>query len=97
MHLFGSIGLIMLFVGGSIEAYLLVLKIFGHDIGTRPLIYVGILLILMGVQFIMTGFLAELQMRTYYSANQSKPYTIRNVYKGGQRDDVSVAQDNKPQ
>lgn len=90
MHLFGSLGLIMLFIGGAIEAYLLVLKISGQDIGTRPLFYVGILLILMAVQFITTGFLAELQMRTYYSANQTKPYTIRNVYVGGQKEGTSV-------
>jgi glycosyltransferase involved in cell wall biosynthesis len=83
MHLFGTLGMGMLTIGGLIEAYLLVEKILGHDIGNRPLFYVGILLLIMAVQFITTGFVAELVMRTYYSAQSQKPYTIRRVFENG--------------
>ncbi|MCD6035900.1 MAG: glycosyl transferase, family 2 [Rickettsiales bacterium] len=85
MHLFGTLGMVMLLSGGMIEAYLLVQKILGHDIADRPLFYVGILLLMMAVQFITTGFVAELVMRTYYSAQNRKPYTIRHVFENGKK------------
>lgn len=83
MHLFGSLGIAMLLVGGGIESYLLILKFMGEDIGTRPLFYVGIMLILMAVQLIMTGFIAELVMRTYYQGSNNLPYHIRRIYQHG--------------
>jgi glycosyltransferase involved in cell wall biosynthesis len=81
MHLFGGLGLSALAIGGLIEFYLLALKILGQDIGGRPLFFVGIVLILAGVQLITTGFLAELLMRTYFSADSTKPYRVANVFK----------------
>lgn len=79
MHLFGSIGVFMGFVGFVIEVYLLFQKIIGNDIGNRPLFYVGILLIILSIQFITTGFIAELLMRTYYGSQNKKPYNIKNI------------------
>jgi dolichol-phosphate mannosyltransferase len=87
MHLFGSMGAFMLMGGFLIETYLLFLKIFGQDIGGRPLFYVGILLIITGVQLITTGFIAELMMRTYYESQGKKPYNVRNTYSGGKVDE----------
>jgi glycosyltransferase involved in cell wall biosynthesis len=86
MHLFGSMGTFMLFAGFLVESYLLLLKIFGHDIGGRPLFYVGILLIITGVQLITTGFIAELMMRTYYESQGKKPYNIKKSFSGGEED-----------
>ncbi len=83
MHLFGTLGMWSLLIGGLIELYLLILKIMGNDIGGRPLFYVGILLILAGIQFITTGFLAELMMRTYFASEGKKPYTILRKFEGG--------------
>jgi len=86
MHFFGSIGGFAFIAGGLIEAYLLLLKIFGEDIGGRPLFYVGILLIITGVQLITTGFIAELMMRTYYESQGKKPYNVKATYSGGKKD-----------
>jgi len=83
MHLFGSIGQISLGLGGILMTYLLVIKIFGADIGNRPLLFISILMIMTGVQFLTTGFIAELLMRTYYAAEKKKPYTIETIYVGG--------------
>lgn len=83
MHLFGGIGVISGAIGGSICLYLLIMKILGYDIGSRPLFFVGILLIAASIQFITTGFIAELLIRTYYSVKDRKPYTIAATYKGG--------------
>lgn len=82
MHLFGSIGIGMFGAGSLIELYLLLEKIGGHDIGQRPLFYVGILLLIMSVQFITAGFLSELMMRTYFESQNKKPYVIAETLRG---------------
>lgn len=79
MHLFGNLGLIMLLVGIVINIYLLILKVLGHDIWGRPLLILGVILLIAGIQFITVGIAAELQMRTYYESQQKKPYRIRRV------------------
>ncbi len=61
MHFFGSIGILFLLLGGGISAHLAYLKIFlGEPLDNRPLLFLGILLILVGVQFFSIGFLGEL-------------------------------------
>lgn len=87
MHLFGTLGLGILALGGLIEAYLLLEKIAGHDIGHRPLFYVGILFIIAGVQLVTTGFIAELLMRTYYGSQNKRPYVIAKRYETGKEID----------
>ncbi len=77
MHLFGTLGVASGALGGLILFYLFVLKLFGESIGTRPLFYVGILLVITAMQLITTGFIAELLMRTYFESQQKKPYNIR--------------------
>jgi len=77
MHLFGTLGLGCMGGGGLIALYLLIEKLVGHDIADRPIFYVGILLILMGAQFITAGFLSELIMRTYFESQNKKPYVIQ--------------------
>ena len=80
MHLFGSLGFGMLLIGGLIDIYMLILKLLGHSIGGRPLLMLGILLTLGGIQLITTGFLAEMIMRTYYESQNKKPYVIKEVF-----------------
>lgn len=80
MHLFGTLGIGSLAIGGAINIYLLILKLFGESIGHRPLLTLGILLVLAGVQLITTGFVAELIMRTYFESQNKKPYTVKEEY-----------------
>ncbi len=82
IHLFGPIGLFSLFAGGLINAYLLVLKIMGEDIWGRPILILGVLLLLMGIQFITFGLIAELIMRTYYESQNKKTYLIKDIFIG---------------
>lgn len=86
MHLFGTLGMGMAAIGALIEAYLLVQKLLGEDIGGRPLFYVGILMLIIGVQFITTGFVAELLVRTYYGSQNKTPYVIAARYRGGKEE-----------
>ncbi len=77
LYVFGGIGFLMFTAGFLIELYLTFIKIFkGEDIGGRPLLILGVLLILAGIQLISTGIIAELIVRTYYESRGEKPYTI---------------------
>lgn len=61
LHFFGSIGLVSLLVGFGILTYLTIGKIFyAQGIGNRPIIFLGMLLVLGGFQVLFTGFLADL-------------------------------------
>lgn len=82
IHLFGGIGLIAFMVGFLINVYLLVLKLLGEDIWGRPLMILGFILVLGGVQFITTGIIAEIIVRTYFESQNKKTYTVRSVFYG---------------
>ncbi len=82
MHLFGTLGIITFLAGVIINFYMFVLKLLGHSIGTRPLLMLGIILLFIGLVLIVTGFLAELIVRTYYAVGDKKPYTIEEIYQG---------------
>ena len=79
IHFFGSIGLVTFGLGVVINIYMLVLKVLGHDIWGKPLLLLGILLLLGGIQFITIGIIADLQMRTYFESQGKKPYRIKRV------------------
>lgn len=79
MHLFGPLGFLFLFAGIIINMYLLVVKLQGHDIGNRPLLILGVILFLSGLQLLLFGILSEVMMRTYYESQEKTPYRIREV------------------
>ena len=82
IHLFGGIGLISFLLGSLISFYLLILKILGEDIWGRPIMILGFILILGGIQLITTGIIAEIIVRTYFESQNKKTYTVRSVYQG---------------
>ena len=78
LHVFGGLGLVFAGVGALIGVYLTILKVFfGQDIGTRPLLLLGILLVILGVQMLSMGLLAEMITRTYHEAQDKPIYVIR--------------------
>ena len=83
MHLFGTMGFISLGLGLLINLYLLVWKILGHDIWNRPLLILGLILVLGGIQLITIGILAEINVRIYYESQNKKTYMVRKIFKGG--------------
>lgn len=84
IHLFGPIGIISFLLGCGINLYLLVLKILGEDIWGRPILLLGVSLVLAGIQFLTFGLIAELIMRTYYESQNKKTYDIREVFMGSE-------------
>ena len=81
MHLFGTLGFISLGIGILINLYLLVIKIMGNDIGGKPLLILGLILLLGGIQFITIGIIADINVRTYYESQNKKTYTVRKVFR----------------
>ena len=80
IQVFGPWGLGSGLLGFAICLYLAVLKLgFHEEIGDRPLLLLGMLLIFMGGQFITLGLLAELQARTYYESAGRPVYALRRV------------------
>jgi glycosyltransferase involved in cell wall biosynthesis len=82
MHLFGGMGFVLFFIGILINIYLFILKIFGHDIWGKPLIFLGLILLLTGIQLITIGIIAEMLMRTYFESQKKKPYNVKRVSQG---------------
>jgi glycosyltransferase involved in cell wall biosynthesis len=60
LHLFGGLGLILGFLGAAVLVYLTVLKAMGEAIGHRPLLTLGVLLVVVGLQFFSLGLLSEM-------------------------------------
>jgi len=83
MHLFGGVGGIGVILGVIINLYLFVLKLLGNDIWGKPLMFLGMILLLGGIQLITFGLIAEVQMRTYFESQNKKPYRIRKIEKVG--------------
>ncbi len=80
MHLFGTIGFISFGIGALINIYLLVLKIMGQDIWGKPLLILGLILVLGGIQFITIGIVADINVRTYFESQNKKTYNVRKIY-----------------
>jgi len=77
LHFFGGVGLALLGIGGIINLYLVLLKVFyGQSLSNRPLLTLGTLLMIIGFQVFTSGFLAEIMIRSYY-AGQRPIYSIR--------------------
>ncbi|MXV37160.1 glycosyltransferase [Flavobacteriaceae bacterium Ap0902] len=83
VHLFGNAGLIALILGGLAMFWLAIVKFgFGEDIGSRPLLIIGVMLLLAGIQLITMGIVVDLLMKTYYESQSMRPYRIRKITQG---------------
>ncbi len=60
LHLFGGLGLLLGALGMAVLVYLTVVKIGGHAIGQRPLLTLGVLLVVVGLQFFSLGLIGEM-------------------------------------
>jgi glycosyltransferase involved in cell wall biosynthesis len=77
-HFFGLIGLMLSAIGSLILIYLVSLKlVYGLDIGDRPLLVAGTLLVVVGIQLISLGVIGEILSRTYFASSKEKSYFIR--------------------
>ncbi len=81
LRLFGSLGLLSLLAGVAIDLYIVADRFlpFGshQEIHNRPLLFVGILLIIFGVSFILTGLQSE--MIRHFAYHPEEEYSVRQV------------------
>jgi len=60
LHLFGGLGLLLGVFGAALLVYLTVVKLMGNAIGQRPLLTLGVLLVVVGMQFFTLGLISEM-------------------------------------
>lgn len=78
LHLFGAVGVLLLLIGFIINAYFAILKfVLRQPIGGRPLLLLGVLLMLIGFQIISTGLIGEMIVST--RDKDEKDYVVRKV------------------
>jgi len=80
LQMFGGVGFGMGLLGALICAYMAYLKVvYNPGIANRPLLLLGVLLILGGINLVMTGLLGEMLSRTYHESQNKPIYVIREV------------------
>jgi len=86
LQFFGPIGLLSGALGFIISLYLAMGKLFmGREIGGRPLLLLGALLIIVGIQFIGMGLLGEMMVRVYHETQKKPIYVIKKVIGPGKQ------------
>ena len=101
MQLFGRWGIILFALGALVGGYLTALKLWAGitgglagfnamRIGDRPLLLLAVLLVIIGVQFIVMGLIAELTVRTYYETQDLRVYRVREVIRGEHKETTAV-------
>jgi len=80
IHAFGPGGLLLGFIGFLIALYLSFEKlVMGESIGTRPLLFLSVLMMILGVQLVIMGLLGEMLARVYHESQGKPIYTVRKV------------------
>jgi glycosyltransferase involved in cell wall biosynthesis len=78
MQFFGLLGLLSFGLGAASLIFLLIDKVAnGSGIADRPLLILGVLLTVLGVQFLSMGLLGELLIRVYHEIGKRPPYVVR--------------------
>ncbi|UCE37880.1 MAG: glycosyltransferase family 2 protein [Thermoplasmata archaeon] len=77
LHFFGGIGIVSFLAGFFISLYLVILRfLYNTPLEDRPLLLLGALFIILGIQLIMFGFLGEMIVRVYYDKTGRKTYVL---------------------
>lgn len=80
LHVFGSFGVLTMLLGLVVTGYLTFQKLwFNESLANRPLLLLGVLLIVVGVQFVSMGLLGEMLVRIYHEDGARPSYTVRTV------------------
>ncbi len=88
LQIFGIIGLISGTIGGIIGLWLSYVRLIRvESIANRPLLLLAILLIVIGVQFITLGLLAEIVVRSYHESTEKRIYFVRDIFQAESEED----------
>jgi hypothetical protein len=97
MQVFGSAGFFSSLLGFAICTYLAIEKLaFGYELSDRPLLLLGVLMIVVGVQLVSLGLVADVVSRTYHESQDKRPYHVREQLQGpgsgGQKERAAPAE-----
>jgi glycosyltransferase involved in cell wall biosynthesis len=85
IQVFGRWGILSMLAGFLLALYLSVGRLFFQvSLGSRPLLLLAVLLMIVGVQFISMGLMSEVQVRTYYESQNKPIYRVRRVVRAGE-------------
>lgn len=88
IHLFGLVGVLSSLFGGAILAAITYQRFIDHvPMGNRPTLTLGVMMVIIGLQFMVFGLLAEVLARTYYESQSKKIYVVRRVFSAREGDD----------
>jgi hypothetical protein len=92
MQIFGLAGVICFLAGVGISMWLAFQKLVHHAaLGERPMLLLGILLIVVGIQLASLGLVADVLARTYFESQKKPSYYVRTVVRGVRAlDDVAA-------
>lgn len=79
MYFFGKIGMVLCLLGGLICGYLAVIWFMGQGIGDRPLLMLGVLLLILGVQMFSTGFIGDMLVDATYHKRYSEAHIKEKI------------------
>jgi glycosyltransferase involved in cell wall biosynthesis len=80
MHFFGAAGMVAIALGMLALGLAIILKLLAlRSFVATPLPVVGMMCLVLGVQFVLTGLIAEVLMRTYYESTKTKPYVVQET------------------
>ena len=80
LHLFGGMGVIIGLIGMTIMLWMFVEKaVFGVGIGNRIWPLMGVLLIILGIQFFISGLIMDISVKTYFQSKKEEIYSIKET------------------
>ena len=85
IHIFGLFGLSSLFLGGIMFSLVVIQRQFFLIPADRPMLLISVFLVFAGLQFILMGLLAEIQIRVYHESQHKPIYAIKNVLEHSQK------------
>ncbi len=92
IQVFGLLGTLCFGIGMAVTGYLAYIRLlYDQPLADRPLLLLGILLLVLGVQLITMGLLGELMVRTYHESQRKPTYAIRDVW-ASRLDDAGAAE-----
>ena len=91
LHFFGRIGSALFAIGFAVLCYLTYLWLRSIPIGSRPLLSLGVLLVVVGGQIVLTGLLADLILKIHYDARRDFPLRYASGPPAGRGDPTDPA------
>jgi glycosyltransferase involved in cell wall biosynthesis len=77
IHVFGGLGLILGIAGIALGAYLSIERLFyHHSLADRPMLLLAVLMVVVGIQFVVSGVMADIMVKVYFGQKERKHYLV---------------------